>query len=297
MDLYQLRYFLEVAREKNFTRAAAALGVSPPAVSQSIALLERSLGKSLFHRTRRRVALTAEGEALQVRVARAFDELELGRMEATGKAPARWDMIRIGSREMVSHYLLPQALREAKQAHPKTRFGLYELDPKEMAAALKNDRIEFAFHYSADIQDSELAVEHVGGLRSHVYCSKKLLGRSPVPKTFAQVCRLPFIAPRYFNADPSLPSMDGFPDDRYRRNIQYEGEFLETHRRFVLDGLCAAVLPDFVVADSLKRGHVLQLKSPPLGREIYFLHRKGRPLPEIASQIRTAIAHQLKNLK
>ena len=121
MDLYQLRYFLEVAREKNFTRAAVNMGVSTPAVSKSVSLLEQSLGKRLFHRTRRRVALTAEGEALRIRVERAFDELEKGRMEATGEAPSHWGMLRIGSREMVTHYLLPSALASCAKASPRTR--------------------------------------------------------------------------------------------------------------------------------------------------------------------------------
>ena len=57
MDLYQLKYFLEVARELSFTRAAAGLGVSPSAVSRSVALLERSVKKKLFARTKRHVEI------------------------------------------------------------------------------------------------------------------------------------------------------------------------------------------------------------------------------------------------
>ncbi|MDE2492058.1 MAG: hypothetical protein KGM24_14515 [Elusimicrobia bacterium] len=63
------------------------------------------------------------------------------------------------------------------------------------------------------------------------------------------------------------------------RYVRFEAEFLETHRRFVLDGLAAAVLPDFTIREERRRGLVVELPGPPLGREIYFLKRRGRPLP------------------
>jgi DNA-binding transcriptional LysR family regulator len=108
--------------------------------------------------------------------------------------------------------------------------------------------------------------------------------------------RLPFIAPRYFGADPAQPSLDGFPDQRHPRNIQYEGEFLETHRRYVLDGIAAAVLPDFVVWDEWKRGKAVRLEGPPLGREIYFYKRRGRPLPRAVDDFISIVRRGIRRL-
>jgi DNA-binding transcriptional LysR family regulator len=256
MDLYQLRYFLETARAKSVTRAAQHLHVTPPAVSRSIALLERSLKKRLFSRGKAGVALTAEGEVLRAFVEKAFDTLEQAKLELEGRSavPA---LLRIGSREMITNYLLGPSIK----AFPKTRFGLHELSPRGMAEALHKDQIDFAFYYHGEIPDSELEIRKLGFLRSHIYAKRP---------------GLPFIAPRYFGADPSEPSMDGYPDQKLPREIRFEGEFLETHRRFVLDGLAAAVLPDFVV----KGERLLKLKGPPLGREIYFIKRRARPLPK-----------------
>lgn len=277
MNLYQLQYFLEVARELNFSRAAANLHISPPAVTRSIQLLEASINRKLFARTRRHVSLTSAGESLKARVEKIFDEIESARMELAAEGAASPAMLRVGSREMVTHYLLPRPLLEFKKRHPGTRFGLYELGPEELAGALKRDQIDFGFYYS-EIADPQLEMRHLGALRSHIYSSKRLWPAGKRGKPWKAVLELPFIAPRYFRADPSVPSPDGFPDHRHARNIQYEAEFLETHRRFVLDGLAVAVLPDLVVREEWKKGEVIRLDGPSIHRDIYFFKRKSKPL-------------------
>lgn len=279
MDLYQLRYFLEVARTGSFTRAAEALHVTTPAVSRSVSLLEKSLKKSLFTRGPRHVSLTADGAYLKTQVERVYDLVEETRLQLEGAAPGGPAFLRVGSREMITNYLLAPALRSFRAAHPETRFGFHELGPREMADALKKDWIDFAFYYHGEVPDHDIETRRVGELRSHVYAAKSLLPKGKVPATAEAVLKLPFVAPRYFRADPSEPSVDGFPDQRLPRDVRFEAEFLETHRRFVLDGLAAAVLPDFVVAEEEKAGRVVRLPGPKLGREIWFLKRRGRPLP------------------
>lgn len=295
MDLYQLRYFLEVARELNFTRAAANLGVSTPAVSKSVALLERSVGQPLLTRTRRLVQLTQAGERLKVHAERVYDEVEAARLDLRGEAgsPA---MLKIGSREMITNYLLGPSLLELRKAHPSTRTGVYELGPKEMASALKKNQIDFGFYYSAEIPDPALEIRKLGRLDSHVYASPNLWKGAKAPKSFDEVRKLPFIAPRYFGADPAEPSLDGFPDQEAPRSIQYEGEFLETHRRFALDGIAAAVLPDFTVKRELKEGLLARLPGPQLGREIYFLKRRGRTLPKAVDAFVDTVARSIKRV-
>ena len=279
VDLYQLRYFLEVARELNFTRAAGNMNISPSACSRSVALLERSVGKKLFARTKRHVALTADGAALAAHAQKVFDELERARQTLAGGDAGGPALVRIGTREMITHYLLPEPLKEWRARFPQTRFGLYELGPRELAEALLKDQIDFGFYYS-EIAGPGLESRRLGRLESHVYVSRALLGKGRAPKAFEEVLKLPFIAPRGFLADPAAPSADGFPDQRHARDIRFEGEFLETHRRFVLEGLAAAVLPDLVVAEELRKGAVLALEGPALYRDIFFYKRKGKPLPK-----------------
>lgn len=296
VDLYQLRYFLEVARTGSFTRAAQALHVSTPAVSRSVALLERSLRKSLLARGPRHVSLTADGAYLKAQVERLYDLVEETRLQLEGGAPGGPAFLRVGSREMITNYLLAPALRAFRKAHPETRFGLHELGPREMAEALKKDWIDFAFYYHGEIPDHDIETRRIGALRSHVYAARALLPKGRAPSTVEEVLKLPFVAPRYFRADPSEPSVDGFPDQRLPRDVRFEAEFLETHRRFVLDGLAAAVLPDFVVAEEQKAGRVVRLPGPKLGREVWFLKRRGRPLPSGVEEFLKNVARTVREL-
>lgn len=281
MDLYQLKYFLEVARELSFTRAAANLGVSPSAVSRSVALLETSVKKKLFARTKRHVALTVFGESLKVRAARIFDEVEGARLELDGDAQSPASL-RIASREMITNYLLPGPLGEFKTRHPATRFGIFELEPEALSEALKKDQVDFGFQYT-NVEDPAIESHSLGRLRSHVYAAKKFSGRA-------------FVAPRPFRPAPGAASADGYPDRGHPREIQYEAEFLESHRRFVLQGLCVGVLPDLVMADDLRRGLVSVRKSPPIHREIFWFKRRDRALPKAVELLVAGVRRKIREI-
>ena len=291
IDLYQLRTFLAAAREQNFGRAARTLHVSPPAVSQSIALLERSAGRKLFRREGRRVTLTAEGEALKLRAERIFDEVSAAESDLAGAAPEPAEL-RLVVREMITNHLLPPVLAELEKSRPGTRVGLHALDPKAMTDALLKDRADFGYWY-APIADDGLSSVLLGRIRSRVYAAPSLLRRYGCPRTAAQTLRLPFVAPRPFEEDPAVPSPDGFPDARLRRDIRYRAELFETHRVFALAGLCAAVLPDGAVESERKRGSLIPLPGPSLGREVYFFKRKGRVLPAAADEINAGLRREL----
>lgn len=103
IDRYLLRYFLAVVDHGNFSRAAAACNVAQPTLSAGIAKLEAALGRALFTRTNRRVALTGAGARLVARARRiegefALAEREAGTARVTGRlrigvvssVPTRW---------------------------------------------------------------------------------------------------------------------------------------------------------------------------------------------------------------
>ena len=97
MDLLQLHYFRTVARLQHMTMAAEVLNVAQPALSKTIARLERELGVPLFDRQGRRIRLNRYGEAFLDKVDRALNLLEQAKQEVADMAGAEKGTIHLAT--------------------------------------------------------------------------------------------------------------------------------------------------------------------------------------------------------
>ncbi|MFD2640613.1 LysR family transcriptional regulator [Pseudomonas japonica] len=160
MELRHLRYFIAVAEELHFGRAAQALGISQPPLSQQIQALEQELGARLFERTNRRVELSEAGrlfleEARQVLaqvdkaadVARRAQLGELGEMKIgfTSSAPFNSS--------------IPKAIYSFRQRFPAVHLNLKEMSSRDVAEALLDERIEVGLMRPLPLPDSLVATE------------------------------------------------------------------------------------------------------------------------------------------
>jgi DNA-binding transcriptional LysR family regulator len=121
MELYQLRYFLAVARFGSFTRAAEHEHVAQPSLSQQVRKLEDELGVRLFDRVGRRIRLTDFGAHFQERARRALEEVEGARQEVAHLMGLRQGTVWVGVIPTIAPYLLPQTLSAFAKAYPKYR--------------------------------------------------------------------------------------------------------------------------------------------------------------------------------
>ena len=146
MELRHLRYFVAVAEARHFTRAARALGIGQPPLSQQIQALERELGTALFERRPRAVALTAAGEALLEDARRILRDAERAAERVRRVARGEAGRLRVGMINSAPfHPLIPRVIREFRRAHPQLALSLDEGPTPMLAAAVRDEVLDVAF--------------------------------------------------------------------------------------------------------------------------------------------------------
>lgn len=156
IDLKQLKYFLAVAEEKSFSRAAERLHISQPPLSQQIMKLESELGVKLFARTTRTFELTVAGKALMgeasdmlakmrmtIDTIRQIDRGEVGRLRVGIVGSAMWGPI-------------PSLLEEFQTKYPRVTWTLHELGPTVQYEALRAKQVDVGFWREPKMNDDEL---------------------------------------------------------------------------------------------------------------------------------------------
>lgn len=131
MELRQLRYFLVVADELHFGRAAERLHITQPPLTVAVRRLERELGVQLFDRTTRRVTLTAAGRAFKHRVQAAVAELDDAAGDVAHVAAGKSGKIRVGFVSSASYTTVPEAIRAFRQLRPRVDLVLHPLTSGE----------------------------------------------------------------------------------------------------------------------------------------------------------------------
>jgi DNA-binding transcriptional LysR family regulator len=143
MELRHLRYFLAVAEELHFHRAATRLHISQPPLSQQIRALERELGVTLLERNRRRVTLTAAGEGFRDDARMILAAVERASERARDLARGSLGTLSIGfvGSAMFSP-TLPDILREFRAGHPDVALALRELPTTAQLQALVGGELD-----------------------------------------------------------------------------------------------------------------------------------------------------------
>src|SRR5690349_5799224 len=142
-DLRRLRYFMAVAEQLHFGRAAEALHISQPPLSRAIRALEDELGVALLARSKRRVELTPAGARLLEETRRVTGQLERTLHELRAMASGERARLRVGFVSLADYGVLPELLKSYKSAQPGVRLALREMLSPERAAALAAGELDF----------------------------------------------------------------------------------------------------------------------------------------------------------
>jgi DNA-binding transcriptional LysR family regulator len=280
-SLRDLEAFIAVAQEHSFTRAAARLGVSQSALSQTIRGLEAGLGIRLLARTTRRVAPTEAGERLLRGIAPRFEEirLELASLQELREKPA--GTIRITATENAAEAVLWPALRRFLPKYPDIKveividYGLTDIVAERYDAGVRP---------GGNVSRGMIAVRIGPDMRMAVVGSAAYFARHPAPRTPHELTEHACINLR-------LPTHGGlyaweFERDGREFRVRVDGQLVFNTSALILTaaraGFGLACLPEQQVERELATGKLVRVLAdwcPPFsGYHLYYPSRRhGSP--------------------
>lgn len=145
MRIRHLRYFLIVAEELNFARAATRVHIEPSPLSRAIRELESDLGVRLFRRTKGRMQLTWAGEVFREEANHILRFLENSRIRVKAAARGCLTQLRIGLADNLAQPRITALLARCREEEPQTSIRITEMKFSEMIKALEHDQIDVGF--------------------------------------------------------------------------------------------------------------------------------------------------------
>ena len=265
MELRHLRYFVTVAEELHFTRAAERLHIGQPPLSMQIRDLEAELGVALFERSKRRVALTEAGERFLVRARAILDDAAAATEEARRAARGELGRLRIGFTSSLPYSTtLPDLLYAYRRRYPDVELQLTEMFTDAQLAALARGRLDVGLvrHVGGPVPGG-IKVREIGRdpLRLVINVTHRLAGRSSI--CFAELADEAFITfpPGAGTGLPALLAQLG-------RRAGFEPRIVQTAREATTQiGLVAAGLGLALLPAPLECVHIPRVRYLPIDDE------------------------------
>jgi len=145
LEIRHIKYFLAVAEELHFRKAADKLFISQPGLSRQIKQMEEDLGMKLFQRHNRKVELTSTGEYLKHEFSRVLRELDGVLTHAQLLEKGFQGQLKLGYIGSAMQTVIPDFLLDTRQKFPKVRFDLREMDNQRQINSIINQEIDLGF--------------------------------------------------------------------------------------------------------------------------------------------------------
>jgi DNA-binding transcriptional LysR family regulator len=175
LDVRRLRLLRELAHRGTIAAVADALAFTPSAVSQQLSALEREAGLPLLERSGRRVVLTPAGRNLVRHAEAVLEQLERAAAELAGARQGLAGPLRIGTFASAGRTMIPAALIELGRQHPGLEPMVSEIDPADVADALRAGDLEVALIHQYDFA----AADPQPGLAAEALCTEAMYLASP----------------------------------------------------------------------------------------------------------------------
>lgn len=286
MDIYQLKTFVAVAREKTITRASEVLHLSQPAVSAHIKAIEDTLGLALFSRTPKGMALTPDGERLLTKAEQTIAAHQALLDEASRTTGRLSGKLRLGASTSTSHAAVGKLLTELSARHPEVEVALEHRTSGDVLAGIRHGTLDAGFYNEAGEPDPDLAVTPVGEISIDVVAPPGLV-RDPSEIAWTELATSPWVYPsRSTCCGRSAERL--FAERGFRPSRVISVDRVETTRALVAGGIGVGLLHTDTSSIAIERGELERVATlaPPV-RVLFarLARREGDPLVAAAAAI------------
>jgi len=260
MNLRDLKYIVEVAREKNFARASEKVFVSQPALSMQIKKLEETLGIEIFERDKQNFLITPVGAEIIKKAEIILQESEEIKMIAKNSKDPHVGEIRIGAFPTVASYFLPNFVKNIHKKFPHLKIFLIEAKSDDLVAKLKSGELDFCL-LAMPVKDDSLVGEKI--------FSEKFLLATPKGHPFSKKSKiqikelknheLMLLEDGHCLRDQALEICSMV---KAYENQDFRATSLETLRQMVANGTGITLIPEIAVRNDDKVSYVKIFNAP-----------------------------------
>jgi len=277
LDIKQLYYFVTVADQLSYSKAAQKLHISQPSLSNAIKNLEQEVGSPLLERSTRKIELTDAGKVLYAKSLQLLSHMNILKKEMQEVRLTGSGELIIGMIESVRHWV-PKVIREYQGRYPSMRIKLIEvLSRKAVIDSLRK------YHTHLIITNQCIEEEDIESLplykeklvlvlhRDHPLSAKESIA-------FTELAEEPFIiSMEGFQTREDI--LEAFALEHTSPNIQFEIERFETALTLVRENLGVAIIPENYLVEPKDDSIVRKtMDSPALERTVYLTYMKNRYL-------------------
>ncbi|WML44233.1 LysR family transcriptional regulator [Neobacillus sp. PS3-40] len=278
MELRQLKYFIEVAKQEHISIAAETLHIAQSAVSRQISNLEAELGVQLLQREGRNIKLTHIGKLFAEQAVISLNAIANAKQLIDEYVDPERGTIRIGFPSSLASNTLPRIIKAFKKEHPDVRFHLRQGGYDFLIEGIKKREIDLAFigpipKFDSNIHSDILFTENFVALlpNNHLLADKETISLSQLEKERFILFPEGFIL-RKIVEDACLQA--GF-----QPFIPCEGEDLDAIKGLVSAGIGITLLPELILYENIPIGTVqINIDEPKVIRTVGIITPKHREL-------------------
>ena len=301
MDIRQLRYFVAIAEQGSFSRAANLLHIAQPALSLHVRNMEFDLGTPLLSRSPKGVVPTEAGEILLKNARIILDQLTIAEEEIRGHDNDPSGEVRLGLPGTISQILAVPLILAARMRYPKIKLRIAEAMSGFVLEWMRDARIDLAVLYR-NVDDRGIAMVRILEEELVFFGPKEPVAdvALPMPGTvldYHLIAQLPLILPSEAHGLRELLERQAISFD-LRLNTIIDVDSYSNIKELVRSGIGYSILPFNAIAHEVEAGILTcwKIANPQILRSIYLTHSIERPMTNAVAAIEALSREVLRDL-